>query len=83
MSEAWTVIGTGAAVASTIIATRLALARLIIVQSRDMKGRIAGVDRKVDKLADDYNALARELSEVKGFLRGTLPESPPRAADKP
>ena len=40
----------------------------------DMK-RIEG---KVDKLSNEHGALARELSEVKGYLRAALPESPAR-----
>ena len=74
--EAWTVIGTGVALASIIITTGVALASIIFAQGRGMTSRLADLDKKVDKLADDHNALARELSEVKGYLRGTLPESP-------
>ena len=33
------------------------------------------IEGKVDGLASDHNALARELSEVKGYLRGTQPEA--------
>ena len=35
------------------------------------------IEGKVDGLAKDHNALARELSEVKGYLRRELPGSPP------
>ena len=66
-AEAWTIIGTG-----------VALAAMIFAQGRDVTSRLVALDKKVDKLADDHNALARELSEVKGYLRGTLPESPAR-----
>ena len=41
-----------------------------------LRSDVKRIEGKVDKLADDHNALARELSEVKGYLRGTLPESP-------
>lgn len=70
-TAAWTVIGTG-----------IALAGIILVQGRslraDFRERFTRLDEKVDGLAKDHNALARELSEVKGYLRGTLPESPRR-----
>ncbi|MDE0456339.1 MAG: hypothetical protein OXI15_03510 [Chromatiales bacterium] len=41
-----------------------------------LRADVKRIEGKVDKLADDHNALARELSEVKGYLRGTLPETP-------
>ncbi len=40
-----------------------------------IQGDMKRIEGKVDALAADHNALARELSEVKGYLRGTLPES--------
>jgi len=70
-ADSWTIIDTGVALSGLIAA----LAGIILAQGRDMRDRFVALDRKVDKLADDHNALARELSEVKGYLRGTLPES--------
>ena len=48
---------------------------VVVVAFLWLRSDMKRIEGKVDKLADDHNALARELSEVKGYLRGTLPES--------
>lgn len=63
------------AIIGTIIGSAIALGAQGRSLRADFRERFTRLDEKVDKLADDHNALARELSEVKGYLRGTLPES--------
>jgi len=48
---------------------------LVVIVFLWLRADVKRIEGKVDRLADDHGALARGLSEVKGYLRGTLPGS--------
>ena len=48
---------------------------VVVIAFLWLRADVKRIEGKVDGLAKDHNALARELSEVKGYLRRTLPDT--------
>ena len=80
-AEVWTILAVGTSLGGLIIALTGLTWRMIRALRADIDRRfdqVAECFREVRKqlarLADDHNALARELSELRGEIRGRLDE---------
>jgi len=65
--EAWTILAVGTALGG-LVWQMLRSLRL------DLAWRFEDVGNRLDRLAADHHGLARELSELRGELRGRLDE---------
>ena len=86
--EIWTILAVGMSLGGLIIALGALMWRMIRSLRGDIERRFKEVDRRFEqvaegfrevrrllaRLAEDHNALARELSELRGEIRGRLDE---------
>ena len=92
-AEVWTILSVGTALGGLVIALGGLMWRMLRSLRHDMDRRFEQVDKRFEqiaecfrdvrkqlaRLADDHNALARELSELRGEIRGRL-DAPARPA---
>ena len=83
--EAWTILAVGVALGGLMWQMLRSLRLDMAQRFRDVDGKFAHMDKKSDEnfrdvrsrldlLAADHHGLARELSELRGELRGRLDE---------
>ena len=86
--EVWTILAVGMSLGGLIIALGALMWRMIRSLRGDIERRFKEVDRRFEqvaegfrevkrhlaRLAENHNALARELSELRGEIRGRLDE---------
>ena len=87
-AEAWTIIAVGVALGGLIVALGGLMWQMLRSFRLDVTRQFSDIDRKfeevaenfrdvrnrLDRLAADHHGLARELSELRGELRGRLDE---------
>ena len=87
-AEAWTIIAVGVALGGLIVALGGLMWQMLRSFRLDVTRQFSDIDRKfeevaenfrdvrnrLDRLATDHHGLARELSELRGELRGRLDE---------
>ena len=66
-SEAWTILAVGTALGGLMW-------QMLRTLRQDMVRQFSEVRNRLDRLAADHHGLARELSELRGELRGRLDE---------
>ena len=66
-----------AAVVNEVLASPITMLVVMVGGFLWLRSDVKRIEGKVDGLAKDHNDLARELSEVKGYLRRELPDSRP------
>ena len=66
-SEAWTILVVGTALGGLMW-------QMLRTLRQDMVRQFSEVRNRLDRLAADHHGLARELSELRGELRGRLDE---------
>ena len=86
--EAWTILGVGVTLGGLIVTLGGLMWQMLRSMRQDMARRFGEIDKKfaeisenfgdvrqrLDRLASDHHSLARELSELRGELRGRLDE---------
>ena len=72
--EAWTVLAVGTALAGLVWQMLRSLRLDIARKFNEVSEHFQDVRNRLDRLATDHHGLARELSELRGELRGRLDE---------
>ena len=79
--EAWTILGVGVTLGGLIVTLGGLMWQMLRSMRQDMARRFGEISenfrdvrQRLDRLASDHHSLARELSELRGELRGRLDE---------
>ena len=72
--EVWTILAVGVALGGLMWQMLRSLRLDMAQRFRDVDGNFRDVRHRLDLLAADHHGLARELSELRGELRGRLDE---------
>ena len=79
--EAWTILAVGTALGSLVWQMLRSLRQGMVRRFGDIDGKFGEISKnfrdvrnRLDRLAVDHHGLARELSELRGELRGRLDE---------
>ena len=72
--EAWTILATGVALGGLLWRMLRSLRQDMTRRFGEISENFRDVRNRLDRLAADHHRLARELSELRGALRGRLDE---------
>ena len=72
--EAWTILAVGTALGGLVWQMLRSLRQDMARRFGEMAASFRGVGRRLDSLAAAHHSLARELSELRGQIRGRLDE---------
>ena len=72
--EAWTILAVGMALGGLVWQMLRSLRQDMARRFGEMAESFRDVGRRLDSLAADHHSLARELSELRGEIRGRLDE---------
>ena len=72
--EAWTILAVGVALGGLVRQMLRSLRQDMARRFAEVSENFLDVRHRLDRLASDHHGLARELSELRGELRGRLDE---------
>ena len=72
--DTWTIAAVGVALGGLVWQMLRSLRMDMVQRFEDIDKKFGDVNNKLDRLAADHHSLARELSELRGELRGRLDE---------
>ena len=72
--DTWTIAAVGVALGGLVWQMLRSLRMDMVRRFEDIDKKFGDVNNKLDLLAADHHSLARELSELRGELRGRLDE---------
>ena len=73
-ADTWTILAVGVALGGLVWQMLRSLRMDMVRRFEDIDKKFGDVNNKLDRLAADHHGLARELSELRGELRGRLDE---------
>ena len=73
-ADTWMILAVGVALGGLVWQMLRSLRMDMVRRFEDIDKKFGDVNNKLDRLAADHHGLARELSELRGELRGRLDE---------